>query len=110
MPRTVEHIVETHLLAQARRQAGRPIWDRSIRLGDVFHNDALTFEQSRDEIVARVRATQWCEDSDVVRDLLDELADCADTVEFDAVWDAVYDEADIDRVWIDTLRPAVRHG
>jgi hypothetical protein len=104
MPRTVDHIVHTHRLAQARRDAGLPIWDRKVLLGDVFRNEAMSFEQIRDEIARRIRATEWHSGSDVVRELVDELADCADTDEFDAVWDAIYDEADEDRVWIETVK------
>lgn len=30
-----------------------PRWDHKLHLEDVFHNDDLTFEQRRDEIVRR---------------------------------------------------------
>ena len=59
MPDSVEHRVEMHRLATERRSQGKPIWDRKIRLADVFHNDALTFEQQRDAIVKRIRSSGW---------------------------------------------------
>jgi len=34
---------------------------------------------------------------------VDELADAETGDDFDAPWDALYDEADLDRVWIATF-------
>lgn len=103
MPRDIDHLVETHRLAQQRRAAGLPVWDRKINLGDVFHNDSLTFEQIRDVAVQRIRRSGWLTDDDyTLTGLVDELAETADADEFDCVWDEIYDHADIDRVWIAT--------
>jgi hypothetical protein len=102
MPRTVDHIVATHQLAQQRRDAGLPIWDRKLNLSDVFHNDAMTFTESRDAIVRIIRASGWPDRNSTVYALLDEIADAETTDEFDAPWDLIYDEADADRVWIQT--------
>ena len=103
MSRAAEHAVAMHQLATERRANRRPIWDSQINLGDLFHNDDLTFEQRRDGIVARVRATRWARDSYTVTELLDELGDTTDVDEFDEVWNLIYDEADYDRVWIATF-------
>ena len=107
MPRDLDHLVETHRLADQRRRAGQPIWDRRINVGDIFHNDDLTFEQSRDRIAARIKGSTWYtaegEDSELWA-LVDELADTEDTDEFDAVWNGIYDLADFHRVWIDTFQ------
>jgi hypothetical protein len=95
-----------HRLATERRAAGKPIWDRKIRLGDVFHNDAMTFEQIRDTTVKRIRASGWLEGRDEFDDLMlavEELAEAEDVKHFDMVWSAIYDEADYDRVWIETF-------
>lgn len=105
MPRTVDHIVETHQLAQQRRAAGRPVWDRRVSLADVFHNEDMTFEARRDAIVARIRASAWFKSygsGDELHLFVEELADAADGDEFDGPWDCIYDIADIDRVWIAT--------
>jgi len=100
MSRTVEHIVETHRIATARRDAGRPIWDLTVNLADVFHNDELSFEQRRDAIVQRLYGSGW--NSDVVYTLVADLGAAEDAGEFDEIWDEIYDHADFDRVWITT--------
>lgn len=105
MPDTADHRADMFLLAPRRRTAGKPVWEHTIDLSDVFHNDQLTFEQRRDEIVRRLRAHRWVADRDEFDDLVeivDNLADAADTEEFDGWWSDLYDHADYDRVWIET--------
>lgn len=102
MPRTVDHIVETHHIASARRAAGQPIWAHRIDISDVFHNEAMTFEQRRDAVATRIQHTAWFKGSETVRDIIDELSDSTNGDEFDGPWDALYDVADYDRVWIKT--------
>jgi hypothetical protein len=92
-------------LGQQRRATGRPSWEHQLKLADVFHNDDLTFEQKRDEIVRRIRASAWfrgCHKDDDLVCTVEELADTEDVPAFDYVWDAIYDLADADRVWIET--------
>ena len=103
MPRTIEHIVETHQIAAARRAAGQDIWDRRIRLSDIFHNTEMSFEERRDAIVLRIRNSRWADENETVAELLGELADTETEDEFNGPWDAIYDEADYDRVWIATV-------
>jgi hypothetical protein len=65
----------------------------------------LTFEQRRDRIAQRLQATKWYKDSepgDAIYELTQEIADSVDAEEFESTWDAIYDEADYDRVWIKT--------
>jgi hypothetical protein len=103
MPSTPNHKVAMHQLATTRRAAGQPVWNRKINLADVFHNEDMTFEQRRDAIAARLRGSKWYSGSDEdaeIRILVDDLGDAVDTDQFDAVWDAIYDETDYDRVWI----------
>jgi len=106
MPDKADHRVEMFHLAQQRLCAGLPAWERRIRVGDIFHNEDLTFEQRRDAIVKRIRASGWIEASTYgfgdLDALVDELADARDADGFDEVWDAIYDIADYDRVWIET--------
>lgn len=107
MPNTVEHKVEMFQLARERQNAGLPVWDGTLRLGDVFRNEAMTFEERRDAIVARIRATEWFKRYDEFDDLpqaVEELSEVTSTGDFDGVWDAIYDIADADRVWIETRR------
>jgi len=51
--------VETHRLAQKRRVAGLPVWDRRINLRHIWQDEALTFEQRRDRVVAVLRRSPW---------------------------------------------------
>ncbi len=106
MPRTVDHIVATHQLAQARRDAGLPVWDRKLNVSDVFRNDAMTVPERRDAIVDRIRRSGWLDGRGCFDDLVelvnDHLAYAEDADEFDAIWDDIYDHADADRVWIET--------
>jgi hypothetical protein len=100
MARTIDSILAASRAAAERREQGRPIWVMTISLRGVFGNENMTFEQRRDEIVRRIRRSSW--DNVLVSDLLDEWADATTAEEFDEVWDAIYDEADADRVWIAT--------
>jgi hypothetical protein len=107
MPRTVDHIVATHQLAQERRDAGLPIWDRKLDLSAVFHNTDMTFEERRDAIVRTIKANPWYKNRDTAGfdefgDNIEYLAGAEDVAEFDEYWDFVYDQADGDRVWIQT--------
>jgi hypothetical protein len=106
MPDTAEHRADMYRLGQERRAAGKPSWEHKINLADVFHNDDLTFEQKRDTIVARLRATTWFKQYDEYDDLpqfVEELADAEDKYAFNSPWDCIYDIADADRVWIATF-------
>lgn len=106
MPSTADHKVEMHRLARERLAAGKPVWDRKIRLGAVWRNEGMTFTQRRDAIVAILRASGWLRDRDMFSSLViavENLAGAEDADEFDGWWDEIYDIADYDRVWIDTV-------
>lgn len=80
-------------------------WKHTLNLKDLFHNEQLTFEQSRDAIVKRLRNSVWFKGKSEFDDLpqaVTELSETSDEQEFDEVWDAIYDEADADKVWIVT--------
>lgn len=81
-------------------------WKYTINLKGVFHNDALTFEQSRDAVVKRLQNSMWFKSKDALDDelrlLVEELSETADTAEFDEVWDAIYNVADADKAWLET--------
>lgn len=79
-------------------------WLHKLRLADVFHNEAYTREQRRDEIVRRIRAARFYdEEACELVEIVDELAE-TDTAEYmDQVWDAFYDWADDHRVWVETF-------
>lgn len=83
MSRSPDHIVETHRIVRARRAAGQPVWAHRLNIADIWRNEALTFEQQRDAIVSRLRASAWHQDSETVQDLTDTLADTKNGDEFD---------------------------
>ncbi len=117
MPRTVEHIVGCHEAASALRAAGKPIWDRTIKIKSILER-----EQSNEtpehavavahEIGAKIRNSvphKWLNYLDDAYDRdLDEVVDGLDamTVDADALdelngrLDEMYDWADRVRVWI----------
>ncbi|MEV0830853.1 hypothetical protein [Nonomuraea rubra] len=104
MPNTVEHKVEMFMLARERRAQGKPVWDRTIRIGHVWRNENMTFTERRDAVVRILRASPWVKDRDEFDQLVevvDNLAEAEDAEEFDGWWDELYDHADGDRVWID---------
>ena len=83
-------------------------WLETVRLGDVWRNESMTFEQRRDEIVRRVKASNWYRSTDSsveLPDVVDDLAHATDASRFDFAWRYLYDIADWDRVWIDTVSP-----
>ena len=118
MPSTADHRVRCHQIATGLRRQGKPTWTATLRLGDLFHNEDLTFEAKRDGIVARTRRLpQVTQAQDVIDNhpesddyynaedlinILEELADTKDVPEFDGVFSAFYDWADIARVWVET--------
>ena len=105
MPDTADHRADMYRLSRERIAAGKPSWAHHINLKGVFHNDDLTFEQKRDIIVRRIRATTWFKSKDEYDDLpmlVEELSDTETKSAFADVWDAIYDEADADRAWIAT--------
>jgi hypothetical protein len=104
MPNTPDHKVAMHQLVRERRSQGKPVWEHKIRLGDVWQDEELDFEQRRNKIVARIRASAWFKgygEFDDLPQIVEELSGIEDADGFDEVWDSLYDIADYDRVWID---------
>lgn len=79
------------------------VWLATIRLGDVWKNPELSFEERRDAIVSRIKSSNWYGEGDdlTLADIVDGLSEAEDADDFDDAWDALYDLADEDRVWID---------
>lgn len=101
MERSLDARLAAREAANERRRAGLPTWAMTIKLGDVFHNPQITYEQRRDAIVARIRESGWADDELVDRELWD-LEQAIDPDEFNDAWNTLYDRAGVDRVWIDT--------
>lgn len=106
---TAEHAADMYTLARRRQAAGLPVWAEHILLGDVFRDEDRAFEERRDVIVERVKASRWYRNADPdemdgVNEVVDCLAHADDVDEFDGWWSDLYDLADRARVWIDTIK------
>jgi len=107
MALTAEHRAAVHDLVRDRLQAGRPVWDHTIDLSEVFGDVTMPFASWREEILGLLRSSPWADDP-AVSSILDHLADAADLQDFNHWWDLLYDQADHDRVKILT-RPTPIH-
>lgn len=104
MPATPEHKVDVHKLVRDRLDAGEPVWAHRVDVSSVFHTD-MPFTEFRDQVVGILRASKWVRDAEEYSDLSEAVAELADSEtlgRFNLVWDALYDLADYDRVWITT--------
>ncbi len=127
MPRTVEHIVETHRAATALRKAGKPIWSKTIAIKDILNEeveDRTSTEHIADvsqRIAKRFRSALPKETFDITADSYDsviteeiemlesytvesfkiDIEQGAEPVElFDGTLSVIYDWADDNRVWL----------
>lgn len=83
-------------------------WKYTIKLGDVFHNENMTFIERRDAIVHRIRISPWFKKLDEFDDAVgavEELSDSENLEDFDIVWAALYEIFNADLVWIDRTTP-----
>lgn len=96
MPRTIESILENHRISQARRDAGQPVWDYTVRLPRMSGEGE--YAPQRDALVAALRASAWIKrwgsDGGPLDQLVEELAETVDVEEFADVMDAICDYAD----------------
>jgi hypothetical protein len=86
-------------------EARKVHWDYIVKIGDVLHDDTLSFEQKRDEVARRILASGAVrEDTDRsvdLRALAEELQDAADVDEYDWIMDDIYDLADTGKfLWV----------
>lgn len=82
-----------------------PHWNLTLDLSDFWHNEALGFEEKRDKIVDAIKASRWRKITpypDHFDSLVDEVAETLNITEFDLAFGDLYDQADADRVWIET--------
>jgi hypothetical protein len=82
-----------------------PVWNHTLQLADLFDRDTGDGPFAyRDEIVRRIKASKfWNEDETELIEIVDELEDTDTPEYFDLVWDAFYDWADANRVWVATF-------
>lgn len=84
-----------------------PVWKRTIDVADIWESfQENGFEQSVKSIIAKIKQSGWRELTpypDTFDELLANLEESGDLVEFNGWWDELYDLADSDRVWISTF-------
>jgi hypothetical protein len=103
MPNTPEHRAEVSALVRSRKEAGLPVWRYQVNIGDIWqHAETIDSSELGRRLAQRIRSSAWfqAEGDGILGDFVDELADVDDTDHFNAVWDAIYDEASFDRAWI----------
>lgn len=119
MPRTIDSIVANHQAAEARRQAGKPIWDRAINIKEILHRDQANDTDEHaiavgKEIAALIRLKVprgWldfghddCEyDLVEIVEALEDLRESDDEAVVDDLngrLEEIYDWADAQRVWL----------
>ena len=76
-------------------------WARRLDVSDVFRGDS-PWPVRRDEMVRRVRRLDRDESDGELQDIADRLGEAEDFDEWDAPWNAFYDWADWNRVWVVT--------
>ncbi len=124
MPRTIEHIAQTHQIASARRQPGQRVWDYRVPITDVVRENQSDRSEAHSASVANrcaalLRArlpAAWLDHSSAAADSdLIEIVECleqlradsfADEDDYSALEDLnnrleeLYDWADIKRIWL----------
>lgn len=91
-------------LVDDRRMTGDPVY--YISLGHIFSNTGLTFEQGKLQACWTLRNSDWLRDtpdSDVVHQMVDDLASTTTPGEFALQFETIRDQADYLRVWIDLI-------
>lgn len=84
-----------------------PVWNRTIRLGDLVsaYKEHGNIPRLAELVAARIEKSGWLEDTpypDTLRDHLDRLKQATSRGEYEYAFDYIYDDADEDRVWIET--------
>jgi hypothetical protein len=112
---SADHKVAMYTLAQERRAAGKPVWDRTVRgFRDVLYNNPDDTIAARDGLVSAIKGSSWYKNAEEYGELwtlLDELIDVGNPeIDWDegynaqrhlnGLLDAIYDLADQERVWI----------
>ena len=125
MPRTIEHIVETHRLAAERRKAGKDVWAQSIAVKSILYRydgQSITAEIAAsvaNEVASLLRSClpkdklSW--KSNQADETLIEIVEGMEALkpdsyaddpsysveeDFNNMLDGLYDWADLNRVWL----------
>lgn len=80
-----------------------PKWSHTLDLKDVWNVEDWVFEQLRDQVVKRIKASPWYDEDDYQLEyIVSGLSTTEDVEEFDGFWDQFYDWCDFHRVWVAT--------
>ena len=126
MPRTVEHIVSCHQAARSLREAGKPIWNKSIDIKAIIHEDQGNESAEHVSAISRriaalirhkapaayfdvghedfdfdfldvIEAMENC----TVKELAEDKANGCEAVKMLNGWlEVIYDWADVNRIWL----------
>jgi hypothetical protein len=82
------------------------VWHLTLDLKGIWRDESLTFGEKRDKVVARIKTSGWralTPYPDHFDDLVAELEESLNSIEFEYAFDELYDLADSDRVRIETF-------
>lgn len=102
--RNLDQLVDTHRAAAELRSQGKPIWQGTVDLSSVYHEEFDVFADKAQAVAQAFRASGWVrgQTTDSLMLLVEELEESEDVEVFDCVMSNIYDAADYDRVWIKT--------
>jgi hypothetical protein len=86
-------------------------WKLTVVFADFWRNEEMTFEQKRDLAVKRIKGSRWINITDQpewLEEITEGLEASWDTSSFDFAMIDLYDLADEDLVWIDTISKVVK--
>lgn len=81
------------------------VWNRTVLLTQLWRDTDITIVDKAKAIADVLRKSGWRDITAhqiLLDELLEELEGAESFKEFDAVFDGIYDLADLDRVWIET--------
>lgn len=81
-------------------------WFLTIDLADVWQDENLPFEEKRDTICKRIRSSNWAKLTPYpghLNELVNAVGATISLGGFDAAFNELYDLADNDGVWIETI-------
>lgn len=80
-------------------------WNETLDINHILRDEDMEFEEKRDAIVAKVKASRWYKKEEeagfvTLYLIIEEMQDADDVDWFDSTLSALYDEADADRIWM----------
>ncbi len=82
-----------------------PRWKHTLDIKAIWDNEEMPLPEKGKAIVEKIKAAPFYGDDDELEMIVEELGDAAEADDvrwFDMVWNAFYDWADAERVWVKT--------